>query len=104
MKIRTVEKKTKEIEFDVEQVEKVYSGKPNECMCGCSGKYYYSGKNAIAGGLSRGYAVTPEEISDKMIAKMMKMFAEYPYEIENIDDYIFTIIVNDRQYTIYLLQ
>jgi len=73
----------KVIEFDLNKVKRVYSGKPHTCMCGCAGKYFEKGSN--------------------MIPRVVKHFENFIGKSENIKDYIFTIITSPtRQYTIYL--
>ena len=31
--------------MELQNIEKVYSGKRGKCMCGCAGKYSYAGEN-----------------------------------------------------------
>ena len=79
--------KGKSIEFETKNVDKIYSGKPHECMCGCSGTYYANRENI------------------NFIKRVIKKFETFEGEIDNnIDeDTIFTIITSPtRQYTIYL--
>jgi len=101
MKINTIKETTKEINFSPDDVICAYIGKPHACMCGCSGDYYYTSMNAERGGKERGYKVEPDEINDDKVNKILKVF-EAGGRIENLDDYIFTLIRNERQYTIYL--
>jgi hypothetical protein len=71
------------IEFDLDKVKRVYSGKPHTCMCGCAGKYFEKGSS--------------------MIGRVVGYFERFIGNIENLDNYIFTIITSPtRQYTIYL--
>ncbi|OGM01486.1 hypothetical protein A3K72_01665 [Candidatus Woesearchaeota archaeon RBG_13_36_6] len=105
MKLITTIKEEKKVEFTEEQVESVYSGKPHVCMCGCAGTYYYSSKNREYASKDRGYKVTDDEVNDKMVKKILKLFEEFSGTIENIDNHIFTIITPSyRQYTICLVK
>ena len=68
-------------------IDQVYSGHPDKCMCGCAGEYYSSKRMKIK------------------VMEMLKEFRgnEFQDTIKSIDDYIFTIQVSDtRQYTLYL--
>ena len=101
MKLNTIVEVKKEITINPDDIVCAYIGEPNSCMCGCSGEYFYTSKNADIGGRERGYKVEVDEINDAKADKILKIF-ETGGHIENIDDYIFTLIRNDRQYTIYL--
>jgi len=101
-----------QINITPEMVVCVYSGTPNRCMCGCSGKYYYTSWNREYSNKRRGYDITDDEINDKMVRRVLKIFEKFVEEsggdytqVEGIDDYIFTIETSPtRQYTIYLKQ
>ena len=67
---RTWPKITK-IDFD--DILCVYSGKPNKCYCGCSGKYYYSSKHIEKAGQARGYKIAKNKIDDVMVEKIIKI-------------------------------
>jgi len=103
MKINTIVENTKEINFSPEQVSCVYIGKPNCCMCGCSGDYFYTSINTAKSGLDRGYEVTENEVNDAKVNTVLGLFEEGG-RIENLFDYIFTKIISERQYTIYLIK
>lgn len=47
----------------LQDVMTAYSGRPG-CMCGCKGKYSVASEWQVAAGVSRGYAVSPEDVSD----------------------------------------
>lgn len=92
-------------ELKIEDIIKVYVGKPNTCMCGCAGKYSYSSMNKLQGEINRGYAVTEEDLNDKevkrVLAKVIKN-AEMGIEvIEDKDAYIFSLTLGNKQYSIY---
>lgn len=89
--------------FNLNDVSSVYVGKPNKCMCGCSGKYYYTKVNQIWSGKVRGYIVKDDEVSDAKVMRVIsKVRANQHVGIENIDNKIFTLILGKTQYTIYL--
>jgi len=88
--------------FDLKDVVTVYLGKPNKCMCGCSGDYAYTSHNHIYGGKDRGYKVSSDEISDRKVRARLKRFYNDDQDAENIKDYIFTKVIDDRQITVYL--
>ena len=72
-------------------------------MCGCSGTYRYASAHRKTAGKDRGYKVDDEEISDRRVKTVFnKMVKNAHLGIEVIDNYIFTIEIGSRQYTIYL--
>lgn len=105
MKLKTTIRTTREVEFNRRDIESVYIGKPNSCMCGCSGKYYYTKESAKYAGKNRGYELAENEINEKKVDEVLGIFRNYKYcDIENLDNYIFTIIQGGKQYTIYLMK
>ena len=74
-----------EFKFKPEDVDKLYIGKPNLCMCGCSGKYYIPGET---------------KAGDTKIFKAISFF-ETAEEIEHIDKKIFTRALETISYTLY---
>lgn len=97
--------------LELKDINSVYVGKPNACMCGCSGKYYYPKINQTLAGLNRGYEVLDEEVNDAKVKKVynkMKKFANKKIEVlasaEPNNDaikYIFILILGKTQYTLY---
>lgn len=80
-----------------------YVGKPNKCMCGCSGKYFYTKVNQVWSGEDRGYAITDDEVDDAKVQRAInKMKKNASLGIEVLDGFIYTLIVGRTQYTIYL--
>ena len=98
-------------ELEINDINVVYVGKPNACMCGCSGKYYYPKVNQKFASQKRGYEVTDDEIDDgkvKRVYNKMKKFAKDKIEVfastgPDIDgiEYIFNIVIGKTQYTLY---
>ena len=58
-------------QIKIEDVMKVYSGKAHACHCGCTGKYYYAKAHQATASKSRGYEVTDDEVSDRMIKRVV---------------------------------
>jgi len=86
-----------------EQVLSVYSGIDGKCCCGCSGKHYYHSNQELRSMASkeRGYEVTEEECSDKMINKIVKIINEAK-ELEDDMSSMKTAIIGNRVYIAYL--
>ena len=86
--------------IELENVEKIYLGKGNECRCGCSGEYTHL--------KSRGKDITGEP---EKIKRMLKRFLKNSEtrEVVSIENDIFEVNVSrkgdtDRVMTIYLKQ
>lgn len=101
--------------IDPKAIKKVYSGnhKNNSCRCGCLGKYYYASEFAALENWSsprpaadHTTRIEPEEISDRMVAKVSRILSERFAEIEAFDyggcaGYDL-VLENGRTYTAYL--
>jgi hypothetical protein len=66
-------------EITIDMVENLYVGKGNCCRCGCGGEYF-----------------TPEEHAKK-IQRSIKKMASGKYEVSSINDYIFEIVISERE-------
>lgn len=60
--------------IDRANVLMVYTGK-QACMCGCKGKYRYPKANAELGKAQRGYAISPEELNDGQVTRVLNIMA-----------------------------
>jgi len=60
----------------VESVTSVYSGKNGKCCCGCTGKHYTASAHRDLRSKTRGYPVGDDEISDKMVKKVVRIVNE----------------------------
>ena len=96
-------------EIKLSEVDTVYVGKPDKCMCGCSGKYTYTSVNQKQSTKRRGYEVTDDEVNDKRVMRIVKKVSQDEKEVvppnaetDNIDNRIFTRVIGKTQYTIYL--
>ena len=99
-------------ELKLENIRSAYKGIPNRCMCGCSGRYFYTKINQKESSENRGYEVSDKEVNDKKVLEILKIMSEDTNKkvevIDNINKnnsmlnyYIFTKVINDKQYTIY---
>ena len=92
-------------EINMNNVNTVYVGKPNACMCGCAGKYTYTKAGQVKSGEERGYRVIDDEVNDAKVQKIInKIRKNQNLGIEVIEDYIYTVIVGKTQYTLYLFK
>lgn len=62
----------------VDQVDKLYLGKGNNCRCGCAGEYHRADEEP------------------KLIERYLAKMATGDYEVESIDGYIFEIVLSQR--------
>ena len=62
----------------IDQVDKLYLGKGNNCRCGCAGEYHDAAENP------------------KLVTKYLAMMASGEYEVESQDGYIFEIELSQR--------
>jgi len=99
--IYTIEKMP---ELELKNIRSGYKGIPNRCMCGCSGRYFYTKVNQKESGKERGYEINDKEVNDKKVLEILRIMnvSENIEVIDNTNDsYIFTKVINDKQYTIY---
>jgi hypothetical protein len=90
-------------EIEWNNISCTYIGKPSSCMCGCSGKYSYIEATRIQTGKNRGYRIEDDDIHEKSVRFTINKLRKYQtYGIEVIDDYIYSLTIGDRQYTLYL--
>lgn len=89
-----------ETKFTLENIRSVYSGKPG-CCCGCLGKHYYASKHVAEASKDRGYEVTPDEVSDKMIKKVFNLISAVPSEQRDWDGSYVAIDTGSRTYIAY---
>jgi hypothetical protein len=53
-------------------VRSVYVGK-GACCCGCMGKHSYADAYTEEAGTDRGYAVTQDEVDDRVVARTLRL-------------------------------
>jgi hypothetical protein len=104
----------------LEQVMGVYSGRAGKCYCGCSGNHRYASAHLAAATKDRGYEIAKEEVNDRQVKKVLKIVQEnFTYDHEtcregmqpfHIQEEVgkgfvthFTVEMDERSYTIYLL-
>ena len=86
----------------VERVLSVYSGQDGKCCCGCSGKHYYASVHVEAASKRRGYAVTPDEVSDQMVRKVVKIINAQSAELVDVDASFLSTVIGRRLYIAYV--
>jgi hypothetical protein len=92
-------------EIDNGRINTAYIGKPNTCMCGCAGTYYYTKDGQVKSGEERGYKVTDDEVNDKKVQKIIKKIRKNEkLGIEVIENYIYTVIIGNKRYSLYLFK
>ncbi len=100
------------MKLEINQIASVYSGKDGECCCGCSGKHYYAKAHQAASSKSRGYAVTDDEVSDRMVKKVVNKIndvlampedVQKAYQLDVGASYV-SIVDGTRLYIAYYLE
>ena len=86
--------------IDTNKVLKVYSGRPG-CWCGCRGKYSFASEFAAEGTTRRGYAVMPDEVSDRNVRMIVKRLNNN--SDTKIEDGIAFLELDNRVYAAYLV-
>ncbi|MFA7708335.1 MAG: hypothetical protein WCX73_05280 [Candidatus Pacearchaeota archaeon] len=99
---------TKELpEIELRDVVSIYIGKPDRCMCGCSGIYTYTKVNQTRGTKIRGYEVTDKEVNDKLVERIIKKIKKSAINGISVlsvnGGFCLTIIIGKTQYSIYTL-
>jgi len=84
----------------VDDLLSAYRGKPDRCMCGCAGKYFYTEANRAAAGQDRGYLVDADEVNTLTAARILRKVQKATTKIEFGRRYIATVIGN-TQYVLY---
>lgn len=91
-----------------EDVAAAYIGRAGLCMCGCSGTYYYTTANKAYASKDRGFTIQEEKINEdkvkEVFLRVAKAVSKDIHDVENIDNYIFTVEVGKMQYTLYLIK
>jgi hypothetical protein len=88
----------------VEDIVTVYKGKPNSCMCGCSGTYYYAKAQREYGSKDRGYPVKDDEVDDGVVKRVLNKMAKAEAagaKIDCLSGYIWDVTIGKTQYAIY---
>lgn len=84
-----------------DNVLSVYSGKDGRCCCGCSGKHFYASAHVEAASKDRGYDVKPEEVSDKMIRKVIGILNAAKAEDVQRHAHFLATTIGERLYIAY---
>jgi len=100
------------MKLEISQIASVYSGKDGKCCCGCSGKHYYAKAHQAASSKNRGYEVTDDEVSDRMVKKVVTKINDVmamPADIQrayqlDVDSSYVSIVDGTRLYIAYYLE
>lgn len=84
-----------------EDIVSVYSGENHRCCCGCSGKHYYSSSVKRQGIEIRGYALSDDDINDRMITKIVNLMNKHPEKLEHESSHYYSL-QSDNGKRIYL--
>lgn len=79
---------------DVKKVTKAYSGKHGVCMCGCSGKYWYSSQHELPN------YITSEDVNDKQVKRVVNLINANLAETDSDTNYVY-LQVGNRGYCVY---
>jgi len=88
------------MKINVNRIASVYSGREGACCCGCAGKHYYARRWARWSSERRGYRVTGQEISDRMVKKVCNIVNSG--RTQTTGDHIVSVVVGKRIYVAYL--
>ncbi len=90
-------------DIKLEDIECVYRGRREGCRCGCLGDYFYPKVNREYASKERGYKISDGEVSDVKVMHVYNKLKKYEtHGIDVIDNYIFNLSLNPKQYTVYL--
>lgn len=90
------------MKVNLEDVITVYRGRPNRCMCGCSGKYIYTNANRVIASNHRGYKVNDDDINDAIVKRIIKKF-DTDMPVKDWGNGIYELIIGNTQYTLYTM-
>ena len=87
------------VRITTDKVMSVYSGKNGKCCCGCAGKHYYASQFQKQASEHRGYEVTDDEVSDRMVKRVVGIInAAASVEVEPS---FISAVVGERLYIAY---
>jgi hypothetical protein len=90
--------------FNVNEIASVYSGKDGKCCCGCSGKHYYASAHRAEASKHRGYEVSDEEVSNRMVTRVANILSGAAAdEIKRNSECCYSTVVGKRVYIVYLV-
>jgi hypothetical protein len=89
------------MKIDVSKIQSVYSGKDGSCCCGCAGKHYYASASRAEASKARGYEISDDEVSDRMVRKVARIIGEAA-EVEQVSDDCIAVVVGERVYIAYM--
>jgi hypothetical protein len=94
------------IDLNTDEIVSVYSGKNGECVCGCHGKHIYNSKLVAEGTKRRGYAVTPSEVKDWTISRLLNLMKRNATQVsanKGLEGGMYTFVNGTRLHILYTL-
>ena len=92
-------------DIDLDEINCSYNGKSKICRCGCAGTYSYLENTRERASKDRGYEIKDDEIKPQSVKFIInKLKNEAKRGIEVIDNYIYSLDIENRTYTLYLLK
>jgi hypothetical protein len=91
----------KDMKLTADRIMSVYSGQDGKCCCGCAGKHYYNPEFQKQGSRYRGYKVDDNELSIKMVNKVIGILNR-SNDVEDLGS-CFSTVIGKRLYIAYLL-
>lgn len=96
------------VTLQVSDVSSVYSGRDGRCCCGCSGKHSYNSALVAFASKDRGYAVTNDEVNDRMVARVLRIMKdanEHEPRVVEYDEFgdmrLWSTVIGTRRYVVY---
>lgn len=87
----------------VDQVMKVYSGKPDTCCCGCSGTYRVNSQHLAMANANRGYDYNePGDVNDKQVRKVVNLINQN-LGAAKINEICASVVIKGRLYNAYFV-
>ena len=88
---------------DRDNILSVYHGRVGACCCGCAGRHAYTKQHQALAGRERGYAVTDDEVSERVVSNVAKRVLESA-EIEYMDVFrpILSCETETKTFVVYL--
>lgn len=91
-------------QIKIEDVAKVYSGKPG-CMCGCNGKYSVMPQHCELASKWRGYKITDDEVSERSVKTIVNKMNKQADKLEWDKEGLYVALETEtRTYAVYFAE
>jgi len=90
----------KEIEFLMDDVEKIYIGKGDHCRCGCGGEYYNNNVAVDKAKIQRAVKKFLKLTSERDVISIKDYILEMNVSKNGERDWVYTIYLNEDKYKI----